>query len=68
MIYLDSICEKLEAIRERLEEKICDIENNADDKGRDLTEREEERIEEMTSEMDDIDGALDYLREYCKEY
>lgn len=68
MIYLDSICAKLEAIREKLEEKIGDIENNADDKGRDLTEREEERIEKMESEMNDIDGALDYLREYCKKY
>ena len=68
MIKLDKICEKLEDIRNRLEEKIEDIYCRADDKGRELTNREQERIDEMESEMNDIDGALDYLKEYCENF
>ncbi len=68
MIKLDSICNKLEEIRDRLEDKINDIMCRADDKGRDLTDRETERIDEMEAQMNDIDGALDYLRDYCEEY
>ena len=68
MIKLDSICEKLENIKSRLEEKIEDIYCRADDRGRDVTDKEQERIDEMEAEMDDIDGALDYLREYCENF
>lgn len=68
MIKLDSICDKLESIKERLEEKINSIEGNAFERDRDLTDKEEERIEEMNGEIDAIENALDYLRDYCECY
>ena len=65
MIKLNSVCEKLEIIKEELEENICKILDRADSRDRDLTEKEEERIEALQEEIDSIDNALDYLSEYC---
>ena len=68
MIKLDKICNQLEDIRLKLEEKIEDIYCRADDRGRDTTEREDERIEEMTEEIGAIEDAIDYLREFCEDF
>ena len=67
MIYLDSICNKLEDVIEKLENKIEDIYCKADNKGRDTTEKEDERISELQEEIDEIENALDYLSAYRKE-
>ncbi len=68
MIDLSTICIKLESIKEKLEEKIKAIEDRAYEHDRDLTEREEERIEEMQGEVDAIEDALDHLRNYANDY
>lgn len=68
MIKLDSICNRLEDIKEQLESKIEDIYCRADDRGRDTTDHEDERIDELQGEIDAIDDALDYLRDYCKDW
>ena len=65
MIKLNSVCEKLEIIKEELEQNICKILDRADSRDRELTEKEEERIEALQEEIDSIDNALDYLSEYC---
>jgi hypothetical protein len=50
------------------------IDGKADEQDREMTEKEQERydgleekIEEYEAERDDIENALDYLREYCSE-
>ena len=68
MIKLDSICNRLETIKEQLEGKIEDIYCRADDRGRDTTESEDTRIDELQGEIDAIDDALDYLKDYCKNW
>ena len=68
MIKLDKICSRLNEIKERLEEKVEDIYCRADNRDRDLTDYEQERVDEMSGEIDAIDNALDYLKDYCDEY
>ena len=68
MIKLDKICNQLYDIKEKLETKIEDIYCKADEKGREPTEKEEERIDEMQCEIDAIDDAIDYLKDFCFEY
>lgn len=65
MIKLDNICNKLNDIRDKLEAKAEAIEDNAYNRDRDLTEKEEERIDELYAEIDAIDNALDYLKDFC---
>ena len=81
MIKLNKIVDELETINEhlndkieKLEEKEAQIEDNAGDLGRDLTEAEEARIskitdeiEELEQEMDAILDALDYLNDWIEE-
>ena len=67
MIKLDTICNRLDNIIEKLENQIVDIYRKADAKGREPTEKEEERIGDIIGEIDAICIALDHLREYCKE-
>lgn len=79
MIKLNRTVEMLENLQVRLEEKIDElqakmdeIEELAEDAGRDMTAREvaryerfEEQRDELQGEFDDIDNALDYLRDYA---
>lgn len=69
---LETILEKIEAKIEDLTEKMEAIEDHACDLDRDMTAAEqnrfykyEEQIEELQSEADEIENALDYLREYA---
>lgn len=78
MIKLNRPVDMLESILEKIEEKIDElstkrneIEENACDEERDLTQREwnkifkyDEQIEELQIEMDEIQNALDYLKDY----
>ena len=64
---ISSICNRLENLREMLDDKINAILINAEARFREPTVREEDRIEEMESVRDDIDAALDYLREHCDD-
>ena len=68
---LEAIMEKLEAKIDELKDKMDAIEENACDHDRDMTAAEqnrwyktEEQIDELQSEYDEIENALDYLREY----
>ena len=71
---LESILERLEIKIDELTEKQSEIEYNAMDHDRDMTEKEcdrydalQEKIEELEAERDDIENALDYLREYTED-
>lgn len=78
IVRLNSIVNRLEDIRENIESKIDDlrekqeaIEAWADEYDRDLTDVEQTRydkieddISELEYEIDSIDNALDYLRDY----
>lgn len=64
MIKLNSICDRLEEIASKLEEKIEAITDKAWEKDRELTEKEEERIQELEDEKCAIENALDYLMDY----
>lgn len=80
MIKLNKPVEMLEAILEKIEEKIealedkqNAIEENACDHDREMTEAEhnrwlrlEEQIDDLRSEADEIENALDYLRDYTE--
>lgn len=80
MVKLNKPVEMLEVIREKIEAKIAQleerkeaIEGNAWDKGRDMTEREREKvwaieaqIEKLQAEAVDIGNALSYLRGYTE--
>ena len=68
---LETILEKIEAKIESLQEKMDALEENACDNDRDMTASEwdrwykwEEQIDELRAEADEIENALDYLREY----
>ncbi len=68
---LETVLEKIEAKIEALEEKMEALEENACDMDRDMTKSEwnrwykwEEEIDELRSEADEIENALDYLRDY----
>lgn len=70
---LESVIEKIEAKIEELEAKMEALEEAAADEDRDMTSREwerffkyEEQIEELNGEIDDIQNALDYLRDYTE--
>lgn len=70
---LDSILEKIYAKIEVLQDKKDTIYARSYDYERDLTEKEEARIEELDeqidelqAEADEIENALDYLREYAE--
>jgi prefoldin subunit 5 len=69
---LENALEKIEAKIEQLSEKRNAIEENAADYDRDLTAREwdkifkyDEQIEALQFEMDEIENALDYIRDYA---
>lgn len=68
---LEDILERLESKIEALQEKQQAIEENAAEHDRDMTANElarygtlEEQIDELQAERDEIENALDYLREY----
>lgn len=69
---LESVIEKIERKIEELTDKMEAIQENACDKDRDTTQAEwnkfyklEEQIEELKGEKDEIENALDYLRDYA---
>lgn len=78
MIKLNKQVESLENIIEKIEQRIevlrlrkDAIEEKAGDEDRDMTQAEwnrfyklEEQIEELEGEKDEIENALDYLRDY----
>lgn len=80
MIKLNSIVERLEIVRQKLEdkidalqEKINLIDEKCADEDRDYTIVENgrvtkytETIEELESECDDVQNAIDYLSDYCE--
>lgn len=53
----------LEEEKDKFEEKIGDINERADLKCRDLTEKEEERIEELESKISTLDDIIEHLYE-----
>ena len=68
---LEDILEKIEAKMEAIQDRINYIEENAAD--RDLSCREHnriltlmEQIEDLQGEADEIENALDYLRDYTE--
>ena len=68
---LENILEKLEEKIDALQDKMDALEENACDRDRDRTEAEwnrwykyEEQQDELRAEADEIENALDYLREY----
>lgn len=70
---MDKVLISLQETLEVLEDKIYDIQENADMKCRDLTEREEERIEAIEEQMSAIrdsicclEEAINYIDEYCE--
>lgn len=70
---LEEVLERLEEKIEALEEKIEAIDEKCSDADRDYTESENnrilkytEQIEELEAERDDIENALEYLREYTE--
>ena len=80
IIKLNSICDRLDAIAEQIETK-CDqlddkmqaIQDKADEHDRDLTETEQKRFDdiegdimELKEELDAINDALDYLRDFTE--
>ena len=67
MINLSKIYTQLEGTQKKLEEKIQDIHCKADEQGRELTEKEEERIEIMQEEIFTISDALEKIKFYCWE-
>lgn len=69
---LENVIEKIEQKIEELEEKKSAIEENAFDNDREMTRAEwnryykiEDEIDELQAEIDEIDNALDYLRDYA---
>ena len=70
---LEQMQERIEKQIEFIREKMDMIEENACDHDRDLTEREqnkwfkyEEDIDELNYEKDEIQNAIDYLRDFCE--
>ena len=70
---LEAILEKIEAKIETLQEKMDALEENACDHDRDMTQGEwdrwykwEDQTEELRAEKDEIENALDYLREFTE--
>ena len=68
---LENIVEKIERKIEMLELKKDSLEENALDEDREMTKTEwntfykcEEQIEELQGEKDEIENALDYLRDF----
>jgi prefoldin subunit 5 len=68
---LENILKTIEANIEHLQDKMDALEENACDHDRDMTAREqnkwdkyEEQMEELQAEEDEINNALDYLRDY----
>ncbi len=69
---LENVVEKIERKIEELTDKMEAIQENAFDEDRDMTEAEwnkfyklEEQIDELEGEKDEIENALDYLRDYA---
>lgn len=69
---LENVIEKIERKIEELTDKMETIQENAFDEDRDMTEAEwnkfyklEEQIDELQGEVDEIENALDYLRDYA---
>lgn len=60
---LDEVLIGLQEALEVLEDKIADIQDNADEKCRDLTAREEERIEALEEQMDGVRDSISCLEE-----
>lgn len=68
---LDSVLIGLQEALEMLEDKIVDIQDKADEKCRDLTAKEEERIEALEEQMDGVRDSISCLEEalaYIEEW
>ena len=70
---LEGILEKIETKIEELQDKMNALEENACDLDREMTASEQNRwykyeaqIDELRSEADEIENALDYLRDFTE--
>lgn len=61
------ICAELNELKEAFEEEAEKIEANADEKGRELTEKEEEKVSEYIDAADEIQNAIDYIEPYADD-
>lgn len=82
MIKLDKQVASLEAVQDRIEDKINElqermdaIQERADEMDRNLTDAEHKRYyklfdeaEELQYEYDEINNAIDYLKDFCENY
>lgn len=71
---LEDVINRLEIKIEELEEKKQAIIDNACERGREITDAEErrmdaidEKIDELNEEADSVQNAIDYLRDYTDD-
>ena len=63
---MDLAIKRMEKNLDFLYEKIAGIQQRAEEKPRPLTENEQNAIHELQAEIDSLEFALDYLREYAE--
>jgi uncharacterized protein YukE len=60
------IVDMLDTLIAEMEEEVELIEDNANERFRDLTEKEEEKVEEYNDCISELQNAIDYIREYAE--